>query len=59
MDLIIGLFVPTAIHSLNEWPNTGRFHWILIKDVLVMIASLMVLVSGTWVSMVKIIQIYS
>lgn len=57
--MFVGLFVPAVIHAVNEWPKTGRFHWILIKDVMLAIGSIMVLVAGTWVSILNIVHIYS
>lgn len=56
---ILGLFVPTVVQSVFLWPETGRFHWILIKNVVLATAALFALVAGSWVSVQDIIEVYA
>lgn len=56
---LLGLFVPTVVQSVFLWPETGRFHWILIKNVVLATASVLGLIAGSWVSVEDIIEVYS
>lgn len=56
---ILGLFVPSVVESVYQWPNTGRYHLNLIKNVVVASASIVALVLGSWVSIEDIIEEYS
>lgn len=56
---ILGLFVPSVVQSVFQWPYTGRFHWSLIKNVVLGSASILALVAGSWVSIEDIIKEYS
>lgn len=56
---ILGLFVPTFVQSVFMWPDTGRFHWNLIKNVLLSTAGFLALVTGTWVSVQDIYREYA
>lgn len=56
---ILGLFVPTVVESVFRWPHTGRFHWNLVKNVVVASAAIVALVLGSWVSIEDIIHVYS
>lgn len=56
---IQGLLFPTVVETVFLWPHTGRFHWILIKNIILGTASICALVAGSWVSIVDIIGIYT
>lgn len=57
--LYSGLLFPVIVETVFLWPHTGRFHWILIKNVVLGTASICALVAGSWVSISDIIDIYS
>ncbi|XP_050307861.1 proton-coupled amino acid transporter-like protein CG1139 [Anthonomus grandis grandis] len=45
----LGLFVPALIEIIVDWDEGwGRFHWRLIKDILIMILAMFGLVSGSY-----------
>lgn len=56
---ILGLFVPSVVQSVFLWPYTGRFHWNLIKNVVLAVAAVLALIAGSWVSIIDIIAEYS
>lgn len=61
MDFFIfeGLFVPAVVQTVFLWPNMGRFNWILIKNIILIIASICALVAGTIVSVDSIVEMYT
>lgn len=60
MDIyFVGLLVPAVVQTVFLWPNMGRYNWILIKNIILIIASLCALVAGTIVSVDSIIEMYT
>lgn len=55
---ILVMFVPTVLQAVFMWPETGRFHWALIKNGLLAVAAWLALVAGSWVSLEDIVAIY-
>ncbi|GLH03888.1 Proton-coupled amino acid transporter-like protein pathetic [Gryllus bimaculatus] len=57
---ILGLLVPAAIEIAACYDGMlGRWNWILIKDVIIIILALLALVSGSYTSILEIIDEYS
>lgn len=54
-----GLFYPAIVETVFEWPNTGRYHWILIKNVILMVTAVFALITGSLVSIEDIIRMYT
>lgn len=55
----LGLLVPAIIEGVYLWPETGRFHWIMIKNIFLGIFAIAALISGSAVSINEIIKIYT
>lgn len=55
----LGLMAPAIIEGVFLWPETGRFHWIMIKNVFLMIFATVALLAGSAVSIYHIIQLYT
>lgn len=55
----LGLLVPAVVEGVFLWPETGRFHWILIKNVFLVLFALLALLTGSAVSILNIIKIYT
>lgn len=55
---VLGIFVPSVVETLFLWPNMGRCHWKLIKNVFLAILAICALVTGTVVSLEDIIGMY-
>lgn len=51
--------MPSVIETVYLWPNMGRFHWKLIKNVFLMVASILALIAGSVVSIEDIIKLYT
>lgn len=59
MYFLLGLFFPAVVETVFVWPNTGRFHWILVKNVFLVIAAFFSLITGSMVSIEDIIRFYT
>lgn len=55
----LGLLVPAIVEGVFLWPETGRFHWILIKNIFLAIFAIIALIAGSAVSILNIIKIYT
>uniref|UniRef100_A0A336MRI7 CSON000253 protein n=1 Tax=Culicoides sonorensis TaxID=179676 RepID=A0A336MRI7_CULSO len=55
----LGLLVPSIVETVFHWDDLGKFNWILWKNILLGIFSILALIAGSAVSVVNIIKIYS
>lgn len=55
----LGLLVPAITEQLYLWPETGRFHWLLIKNVLLGTFAILAAIAGSTVSIMEIVKIYT
>lgn len=57
----LGLIFPAIIEIVTLWeqPGLGKCNWILIKNLFLIVFGIIVLVTGTYVSIIEIYQIYS
>lgn len=51
----LGLVFPALVDLCVAWPHTGRYNWILVRDVLIFLFGLLALVVGTYVALRDII----
>ena len=51
--------MPTVMETVFLWPNMGKYSWVLWKNVILGIASIVALVTGSIVSIGGIIRIYT
>lgn len=51
--------MPSVVETVFLWPNMGRFHWKLIKNVFLAVAAICALIAGTVVSVEDIIGMYT
>lgn len=59
---ILGLFCPAVIEIITFYDEPGYFgvfKWRLIKNCIIIILSVIALVSGTYASIIEIIEYYS
>lgn len=47
----LGLVFPALIDICVTWPNTGRYHWIAIRDVLIFVFGLCALAIGSYTAL--------
>lgn len=55
----LGLLVPAITEQIFIWPDTGRFHWKLIKNVCLSVFAICAAIAGASVSIFHIIKIYT
>lgn len=57
----LGLIFPAIIETVTLWeqPGLGKCNWILIKNVFLILFGITVLFTGTYVSIIEIIQNYA
>lgn len=55
---ILGFFLPPVIETVYLWPNMGKWNWILIKNVILALFSVVAIVTGSLVSIQAIIKEY-
>ncbi|KAK3932263.1 Proton-coupled amino acid transporter-like protein [Frankliniella fusca] len=51
----LGLVFPAVIDICVTWPNTGRFHWILVRDVAIFVFGLVALAIGSYTALRDIV----
>ena len=57
---VLGIAFPALIEMCTLWPNNlGRFQWIMIKDMLLIVIGLFALVTGTSSAVGDIIKEWS
>lgn len=57
LQICLGLFVPALIDTIFRYPNDlGVANWILIKNLILMLVSLLVLISGSVASIDRILN---
>lgn len=50
----LGLFIPALIEIIVDWNDGwGKFHWRLIKDILIMVLAIFGLVSGSFYAILE------
>lgn len=54
----LGLLFPSIVDTIVRWGNLGRWQWRFYKNTLISLLSLIALVSGTYGSILEIIQNY-
>lgn len=57
----LGLMFPAIIEIVTLWdePGLGKCNWILIKNLFLIFFGIIVLVTGTYVSVIEIVQNYA
>ncbi|XP_063705086.1 proton-coupled amino acid transporter-like protein pathetic [Culicoides brevitarsis] len=55
----LGLLVPSIVETVFHWDDLGRFNWILCKNIILGVFSILALIAGSAVSINNIINIYS
>ncbi|XP_023022900.1 proton-coupled amino acid transporter-like protein pathetic isoform X2 [Leptinotarsa decemlineata] len=52
----LGLFVPSLLDIIVNWKNWGRWNWILMKDILLLVFFLFGFVTGTYYALLNFIK---
>ncbi|XP_047358470.1 proton-coupled amino acid transporter-like protein pathetic [Vespa velutina] len=56
---ILGISIPVMVETISCWDgHLGTFKWRLIKNIMLLIFSLMALIFGSWISIKDIIKAY-
>lgn len=57
----LGLIFPAIIETVTYWeqPGMGKFHWRLMKNVFLTAFGIIGLVTGTYVSIIEIVENYA
>nr|KAF7420505.1 hypothetical protein H0235_010802 [Vespula pensylvanica] len=57
---ILGISIPVTVETISCWDgHLGTFKWRLIKNVILLIFSMMALIFGSWISIKDIIKVYN
>lgn len=55
----LGFVVPGVLNSVALWPNDlGKYKWVLVKDIFIILFGIIALISGTVSSLKEIIAMY-
>lgn len=52
----LGLVMPCLLDIIVRWKNWGRWHWILIKDLLLLVFGLFGTISGSYIALKNFIR---
>lgn len=59
VESVSGLLVPSIVETVFHWDDLGPFNWILVKNIILGIFSILALIAGSAVSIMNIIKLYS
>nr|XP_053654390.1 proton-coupled amino acid transporter-like protein pathetic [Cherax quadricarinatus] len=54
----LALVFPPIIELITFWPDTGRCHWVLVKDVVICVFGILGFITGTFTSISAIVQYF-